>query len=363
MTKAKSTTKKPTLVKPAAKRKLPHVGEPVKQRKATHLILVLDNSGSFAHMSHRRDEKARELVEKFMTDGAADGIETYVSVYEFGSNVRQHVAYLDARNYKGYRFGTAGMTDLRGGIHKAITDNLFRVTTPELDMAQIMYVLTDGFENQYRYSEEQIKKLISSLNDEWTVIAMVPKGSAYTMTSLGFSAGNILEWETNQAGLDKGTQSTMRSATSYTTQRSVGVKKQADYFQTDFKKVNAANIDAVAKKMSKKDFYIAQNGETVMEMQPFVEATGGTYVGGNHFYQLIKNETVQPHKELIVMDKKTGYAYRGDGVRQLLNLPNTAVMMTPAFSPAYDVFIQSTASNRKIMPTQKVVCIKEKVTA
>jgi hypothetical protein len=249
-------------------------------------------------------------------------------------------------------------------VKRAINDNIKRLSSPSEDIAQIMYVLTDGQENfSSAYDDTywtEVKALVESLNDDWTVIAMVPRKQQATFTKIGFAPGNILEWDTTNEGLDIGTQSVTRSSVQYTAQRSAGVKKSVNYFQADFKKITADNIAKEAKRLSKRDFYIAQNGEQVMEMRPMIEATGGEYVEGNHFYALIKNETVQPQKKLVVIDKSTGYAYGGDGIRKLLGLPNSPVMMTPAFSPAYDIFVQSSAPNRKIMPTQKVFCLKEK---
>ncbi len=382
MTKAKSTHKKVATKVPAKKtpakkvaakkvtdcrhRPLPHlVSAPITPRKATHLILVVDNSGSFRPMEASRNKRIDELVLNFERDHKLAGIETFVSLYYFGHQVSCHAKLQTPAFVVGIGKPNCNesRTALLSGLSTAITENKQVQSSAAFDWATLVYVLTDGFENHSSYlghNENSTAKLVSELSDEWTIIAMTPTSGKPVFGRIGLAEGNIRDWVTNEVGLQKASDDVLRGTQSYTASRARGVKNVANYFQTDFKGINAATVAAAAKKLSKRDYYLSQNSDTVMQMKPMIEATGGEYRNGSHFYHLVKNEGVQPDKELILIDKATGYAYGGPGVRTLLKLGNEKVMMTPTFNPAWDLYIQSTAPNRVVMANQKVLCMKEK---
>jgi hypothetical protein len=85
-----------------------------------------------------------------------------------------------------------------------------------------------------------------------------------------------------------------------------------------------------------------------------VDEMGVTFKTGRGFYQLIKSETVQEQKEVILRDKRTGDMWSGPEARQLIRLPYGArAKISPKSLPAdvantYDVFVQSTSYNRKL---------------
>ena len=79
---------------------------------------------------------------------------------------------------------------------------------------------------------------------------------------------------------------------------------------------------------------------------------------GSAYYQLTKPEKVQPYKNVLLFNKKNGKVFGGDQNRKILNLPSFEVKINPASHPEYDLFIQSTASNRKLLKGTKVIVLK-----
>ena len=82
------------------------------------------------------------------------------------------------------------------------------------------------------------------------------------------------------------------------------------------------------------------------------------YHKGMAFYELVKNEHVQPQKLIVIQNRKTGKVYSGDNARKLLNLPNQEVKITVGDFGEWNVYIQSTSVNRKVIPKQRVLVVK-----
>jgi hypothetical protein len=82
----------------------------------------------------------------------------------------------------------------------------------------------------------------------------------------------------------------------------------------------------------------------------FVTENGLKFKAGRGFYEFTKTETIQGRKEIVLMDRKTGDLFSGDGARELLGLPpGETVRIRPASLEKYVVFVQSTSNNRKLM--------------
>ena len=90
--------------------------------------------------------------------------------------------------------------------------------------------------------------------------------------------------------------------------------------------------------------------EDNISIKNFVLENGLIFQKGRGFYEFTKTETIQAHKEIILMDKKTGDLFAGDCVRGMLGLPeNTKVRIKPTHLDEYIVFVQSTSYNRKLI--------------
>ena len=85
----------------------------------------------------------------------------------------------------------------------------------------------------------------------------------------------------------------------------------------------------------------------------FVNQQGIQYIKGRGFYNLVKKETVQGYKEIILIDKITGETIPSQQeARQLLGLPLSGNMdINPRYISAcqkYNVYIQSTSYTRQL---------------
>jgi hypothetical protein len=64
----------------------------------------------------------------------------------------------------------------------------------------------------------------------------------------------------------------------------------------------------------------------------------------------MKTETIQGHKEIVLMDKATGDLFTGEDARDMLGLPrDSTARIKPAALDKYVVFVQSTSYNRKLV--------------
>ncbi|NBS41796.1 VWA domain-containing protein [bacterium] len=87
-----------------------------------------------------------------------------------------------------------------------------------------------------------------------------------------------------------------------------------------------------------------------IDIKGFVLAQGMAFKKGRGFYQFTKAETIQGYKEVVLRDKVTGDMYSGDEARSMIGLPVGAnTRIRPADLEAFDVFVQSTSVNRKLI--------------
>lgn len=87
-----------------------------------------------------------------------------------------------------------------------------------------------------------------------------------------------------------------------------------------------------------------------MPIKQFVLENGLTFKTGRGFYEFMKTETIQGHKEVVLMDRKTGDLYSGERAREMLGLPPGSTVRIKATSlEKYVVFVQSTSYNRKLI--------------
>lgn len=101
--------------------------------------------------------------------------------------------------------------------------------------------------------------------------------------------------------------------------------------------------------------------DTTIAIKEFVESTGAKFRTGRGFYELTKSETVQESKEVVLVDKSTGDMLTGKEARNIIGIPfGTRGRTRPNNRLGYDVFIQSTSYNRKLMPNTKFLYETEK---
>jgi len=347
----KSTAKK----RPSKKTVVKNVAAPAPKKLVNNVIFVIDDSSSMD--IHRRGVK--QFMEKIQGSLSQSGFSTRVSLYKFSDRVSKlEFMNSDINCLSRFTLGTGGMTALVDASATAIKDhqNDFLVSKKDEDNTFLLYVITDGGENASRqYRSNDLRDLIASLDDSWTMATMVPNlQGVHAAKNCGFSAGNIEIWDTtSQAGFERAADRVAETYTAYSNLRSSGVRSTQGLFT-----VNAANIS----RQDVKSALVEGQGRLIRcqkasPIRDFVEqATGESYKIGSAFYELTKREKVQPQKEVAIVSGDGKKKYFGDAARQMLGLNvGGLIKVAPGDHGDWRIFIQSTSVNRKVVPGQSIL--------
>ena len=215
----------------------------------------------------------------------------------------------------------------------------------------LVMVITDGQDNaSLKYSGDSLSKLIKDLQgtDRWTFVFRVPKGYLTSLVRLGIPEGNIQEWDTTKKGLEISTAQTSAAVRQYYSGRASG-QRSTTRFYSDLSSVTMKEVRAELSDITTQVKFLPVGVDSAI--QGFVETnTGYPMEVGCAFYQLTKPEKVQGHKKIAIRDKKTGKVFEGDSARDLLGLPKGGeIKLYPGNHGNFDVFIQSTSINRKLL--------------
>lgn len=329
------------------------------QNLVNHIAFVVDASGSM--------ETKREAVEKVF-DREIDNLkklsvemdqETRVTIYLFtGNRVECLVFDMDVMRVKSLvgHYHPSGGTNLMDATIKAVDDGN---TLPEFygDHAHVIYVITDGEENNSQIRQGEFSRRITSLKPNRTLVCMVPDSRAKMLAQRwGFEPGNVSIWDTMSERGVEDVGSTMRSAvTQYMHNRSRGVVSTSNFFTLDTSKLTATAVQNNLAEIPTSSYKVLPVRED-KRADEFVESWLKTpYRNGQVYYELMKKETIQPQKYIVIQDRATGKCY-GDAsqagsneVRNLLGLPHHEIKVEAKDHPKYKIFIQSTAPNRKLI--------------
>lgn len=325
-----------------------------------HVALVLDASSSMRGLERTVIKVADEQVAYLAKRSTELDQETRITLYSFADNVDCMVYDKDALRLPSIQryYRPSGMTALLDATSKAI-DDLEKTAQLYGDHAFLVYVLTDGQENRSRkITVEQISKKLKALSENWTVACLVPDiGGKILAEEYGFPAENIAVWETTERGLTEASNTILRATNSYMTSRATGVRGTKTLFSTSVDTLNKNTVKTAGLKVIPKDQYERfdiKEGDS-LTIRDFVEAKGYNYVQGCAYYQLSKPENIQPQKEIVVRNKKTGRFYTGAEARELIGLRPENVRVKPDKNPEFDVFVQSTSVNRRLVPGTKLL--------
>jgi hypothetical protein len=103
----------------------------------------------------------------------------------------------------------------------------------------------------------------------------------------------------------------------------------------------------------KKGTYVLVPVPTDSRIDEFTQQMGHQYQVGRGFYQLMKREEIQATKDIVVVGKKDHKVYSGRDARQIVGLPDMNVRVSPSHNPDFDIFVQSTSLNRKLIAGTK----------
>ena len=89
-----------------------------------------------------------------------------------------------------------------------------------------------------------------------------------------------------------------------------------------------------------------------------IELNGAPHaVGENQSVQGLIASLDLANKSLAVVRKATNEVFTGPQVRDLVGLPAMSVRVKPDFNPEYDIYVQSTSVNRKLLAGTQVLLI------
>lgn len=328
-----------------------------------HIALVLDASGSMGRFERDVVAVADNQIKHLAQRSKELDQETRVTVYTFdyADNIRCVFYDKDVLRMPSLagHYSANGSTALIDATVKAL-DDLSK--TPELygDHAFLAYVLTDGAENSSRaFSHYDLERRLQKLPENWTVAAFVPNQTGkFEAKKFGFPSDNIAIWDTSAKGIAEVGETIRRATENFMTSRAVGVRGSRNLFNMDSAVANVSRSDVQA--LDKLHFgqYRFLDVKREGQIADFVEREmKRAYRLGEAFYQLSKPEKVQPGKTIALMDKKSKSVFTGVNARSVLGLPNHEVKVAPASHPDYDIFIQSTSTNRKLVPGTKLLLI------
>lgn len=225
--------------------------------------------------------------------------------------------------------------------------------------AFLVMIITDGAENSSKqWNQQSIVNEIRALQstDKWTFVFRVPKGQRRTIESWGIDAGNIQEWETTTRGMEAASSQVAASMTSYYADtRATGQTRTAKFF-TDASAVTDKTLQRSLVDVSSEVKLLTVGPADNNVIRPFIKDKLGIELkNGSAFYQLIKTETVQPQKDILIRVKKNGAVYHGAAARDLIGLPHAGnIRVAPGNHGDYDIYVQSTSVNR-VLPVGSLV--------
>lgn len=227
------------------------------------------------------------------------------------------------------------------------------------DYSVLLFVISDGGGNINNHLSPELQKTISSLPENWTLAFLAPSAVAVSEAKkLGFPAQNIQLWDaTSSQGLEECGQIIRNSTDSYMMARSSGIRSIKNLFNLDLSKVSSTKIKSNLKELSP-DQYNVYSVHRDSPIKEFVESWEKSYTVGSGYHQLVKSEIIQPYKQLLVVNKSNGKVYGGSEARNLLNLPDYETKVSPTSHPDYQIFLQSTSLNRKLLKGTQLIVLK-----
>lgn len=323
-----------------------------------HIVIVIDESDSMR--VHRNsvvkviDNQIAHLAERSKHLDQ----ETRVSVYVFSSRGTQRCVVWDTDVLRmpsiAELYRPHGMTALMDATTLAL-DDIDLVTQKYGEHAFLVYVITDGMENQSAMSVRQFKSRLelAGTSDNITVAVFVPDMRAkHESQYFGFPVQNIAVWDIHDSrGIEEVGATIRRATDTFMQNRASGVRRTTSLFtQTvDTTEIKNKLVPVTPGSYQLLDVIVDSRADEFM-----MAHAGGKFVVGAVYYPLTKSEKVQGHKNIGIMTAD-GQLYMGRGARQMIGLPETDTRVRPGDHKDYTIYVQSTAPNRKLLAGTRAV--------
>lgn len=332
-----------------------------------HFVICLDRSGSMQPIQRKAVDTFNQHVRSIREGAEKSGQESTVSLITFGGDINERffcepVNSLQTYDYNEYR--PNGGTPLFDAVGKTIDKLCLRNDAQDENVSYVFIVITDGEENTSSvYPTSNPEKLCKRMaavqkTDRWSFAFLLPPHSSQEFCrKFGMPEGNVKEWAATRQGLAEAARAVDVGITNYYTSRSTGKKSVMGFFKTDMTNVTPSEVKR--KLVDIKDRVHIVEVLKNASIRDFVEnELHMEYKTGNAYYLLMKDEKVQYHKQIILREKGKEAVYAGQDARQILGLPDVDVKVKPGDHANWDIFIQSTSVNRKLISGTKLVYMK-----
>lgn len=331
------------------------------QNYINHIALVLDASYSMKNKADELIKVADSQIAYLAQRSKELDQETRITVYIFADTVKCVIYDKDVLRLPSIKehYKVSGWTALIDATLQSQDD---LALTPEKygDHAFLTYVLTDGAENVSKAAPKELTHRLNNLPDHWTVAVLVPdQQGVFEAKRFGFPKDNIAIWDASSAkGVSEAGETIRRATDTFMSMRSSGVRGSRNIFSMDSDALNKKTITAAKLKPMPKSSYVLLDVDEAAPIREWVIGKGHDYRLGVAFFQLTKTESIQPQKNIVVVEKATSKAYTGAQARSVLRLPQMEVRVKPQDNEDFDVFVQSTSVNRKLVPGTKLLLLK-----
>jgi hypothetical protein len=323
-----------------------------KQGCINHIGFLLDASSSMSPHTQQVIEAADGQIQHLAHRSQVLDQETRVTVYAFADGVECLIYDKDVLRLPSIRdlYRPYGNTALIDATIQACDD---LALTPEIygDHAFLIYAFTDGEENRSNHRPYELQQRLAGLPDNWTVGALVPNASGkHEAKRAGFAADNVAVWDPNsQTGFLEAVGRMQAATEAFMTGRATGVRGTRSLFSTGADAVNKQTVAAAGLTPLQPSEFMLVPVPYDSPIREFVEGCGRTYQLGRAYYELTKTESIQPQKDVAIVEKRTKRVYVGRAARQLVGLPDVEVRVKPDRNPDFTIFVQSTSVNRKLV--------------
>lgn len=329
-----------------------------------HICFVVDRSGSMSSIKPQVVRVFNEQLKTVQKNAKSAGQQTFFSTFMFHSTVdaprhfAKPVEKVPKLSLKDFKLG--GLTALQDAVGTAITRLQKTKEAKHKNTSFLLVVITDGAENNSSKYKRTLKGLIQQVQKtgRWSLAFLVPPRSERSLTRFGIPKGNVTSWDATVKGTQVMDEKLSAGLNTFYKARASGQKSVNTFFTTDMTKVDVKRLTGL-KDLSKgfsqwtvdKERSIREFVNGKLQASPALrKKLGDEYKAGRGFYELTKPETVQPRKNLAIMDKSTKAIFGGDQARKVLGMPGGAnVRVKPGNHMNYAIFVESTSNNRKLV--------------
>lgn len=337
------------------------------QNQIDHIAIVIDASSSMNRLQGAVIRVVDNQIAYLARRSKELNREVRVSVYTFDTIVECRIFDKDVLRLPSIAdfYRPNGMTALVDATIKSQED-LATTSTIYGDHAFLTFVVTDGQENRSSRTPGALRRIFETQPENYTVAILVPDHqSADEAARWGFPQDNIRPWDATSVAGVEAAGSTINTATeNFFSGRAKGQRGSRAIFSTGTDTVNAATVKSTLTPLAFDKYRLIPvmpegvTKDTKVRVDNFIKNDCGMkFELGKVYYQWNKREKVQPQKRLAVVEKKTDKVYVGtqDEVRAMIGLPDMTVSQKADPNPDFDIFVQSTAPNRNLVPYTKVL--------